>query len=295
MGFEVKKMDFIGKRKFWYILSLLVLIPGLISLMLQGLNLGIDFAGGTIAQVKFQQEVRIEDLREELTNQGYGNCKIQTMDDGSYQIKTTYLEQAQQNQLVADLETALGELELLRSEAVGATIGKELVRSGLLALGIAIVLMIAYIAYRFELRFAIAGIVALFHDIFIMICIFSIFQLEVDSTFIAAILTVFGYSINDKIVIFDRIRENLHKVKKDELLGVVNKSIKQSLTRSINTSVSTLILLFALFILGGQTTKIFVLALIIGIAVGTYSSIFFASPLWYDMTMKGNEKQLSMR
>lgn len=288
-------MDFIGKRKFWYILSLLVLIPGLISLMLQGLNLGIDFAGGTIAQVKFQQEVRIEDLREELTNQGYGNCKIQTMDDGSYQIKTTYLEQAQQNQLVADLETALGELELLRSEAVGATIGKELVRSGLLALGIAIVLMIAYIAYRFELRFAIAGIVALFHDIFIMICIFSIFQLEVDSTFIAAILTVFGYSINDKIVIFDRIRENLHKVKKDELLGVVNKSIKQSLTRSINTSVSTLILLFALFILGGQTTKIFVLALIIGIAVGTYSSIFFASPLWYDMTMKGNEKQLSMR
>ena len=103
MGFEVKKMDFIGKRKFWYILSLLVIIPGLISLMLQGLNLGIDFAGGTIAQVKFQQEVRIEDLRAELTDQGYGTSKIQAMDDGSYQIKTTYLEQDQQNQLIEGL------------------------------------------------------------------------------------------------------------------------------------------------------------------------------------------------
>ncbi len=288
-------MDFIGKRKFWYILSLLVIIPGLISLMLQGLNLGIDFAGGTIAQVKFQQEVRIEDLRAELTDQGYGTSKIQAMDDGSYQIKTTYLEQDQQNQLIEGLKNNLGELELLRSEAVGATIGRELVTSGLLALGIAILLMIAYIAYRFELKFAIAGIVALFHDILIVISVFSIFQLEVDSTFIAAILTIFGYSINDKIVIFDRIRENLHKVKKDELLGVVNTSIKQSLTRSINTSVSTLILLVALFLLGGQTTKLFVLALIIGIAVGAYSSIFFASPLWYDMTMRGKEKQLSMR
>ncbi len=288
-------MDFIGKRKFWYILSLLVLIPGLISLMLQGLNLGIDFAGGTIAQVKFQQEVRIEDLRAELTNQGYGSSKIQEMDDGSYQIKTTYLEQEQQNQLVEGLQTSLGELELLRSEAVGATIGKELVQSGLLALGIAILLMIAYIAYRFELKFAIAGIIALFHDILIVVSVFSIFQLEVDSTFIAAVLTIFGYSINDKIVIFDRIRENLHKVKKAELLGVVNTSIKQSLTRSINTSVSTLILLVALFLFGGQTTKIFVLALIIGIAVGAYSSIFFASPLWYDMTMRGKDKQLSMR
>ena len=295
MGFEVKKMDFIGKRKFWYILSLLVLIPGLISLMLQGLNLGIDFAGGTIAQVKFQQEVRIEDLRAELTNQGYGSSKIQEMDDGSYQIKTTYLEQEQQNQLVEGLQTSLGELELLRSEAVGATIGKELVQSGLLALGIAILLMIAYIAYRFELKFAIAGIIALFHDILIVVSVFSIFQLEVDSTFIAAVLTIFGYSINDKIVIFDRIRENLHKVKKAELLGVVNTSIKQSLTRSINTSVSTLILLVALFLFGGQTTKIFVLSLIIGIAVGAYSSIFFASPLWYDMTMRGKDKQLSRR
>ena len=288
-------MDFIGKRKFWYILSLLVLIPGLISLMLQGLNLGIDFAGGTIAQVKFQQEVRIEDLRAELTNQGYGSSKIQEMDDGSYQIKTTYLEQEQQNQLVEGLQTSLGELELLRSEAVGATIGKELVQSGLLALGIAILLMIAYIAYRFELKFAIAGIIALFHDILIVVSVFSIFQLEVDSTFIAAVLTIFGYSINDKIVIFDRIRENLHKVKKAELLGVVNTSIKQSLTRSINTSVSTLILLVALFLFGGQTTKIFVLSLIIGIAVGAYSSIFFASPLWYDMTMRGKDKQLSLR
>ena len=150
--------------------------------------------------------------------------------------------------------------------------------------------MIAYIAYRFELQFAIAGVLALFHDIFIVVAVFSIFQLEVDSTFIAALLTIFGYSINAKIVVFDRIRENMGRVKKDRLSGLVNDSIRQSFTRSMNTSISTLLLLLALFFFGGQTTRIFVLAMIIGVVAGTYSSLCIASPIWYEFKMhaKGN-------
>lgn len=150
--------------------------------------------------------------------------------------------------------------------------------------------MIAYITYRFEMYFAISGVLALFHDIFVVVAIFSIFQLEVDSTFIAALLTIFGYSINDKIVVFDRIRENLGRVKKDRLSGLVNDSIRQSFTRSMNTSISTLILLLALFFFGGQTTRIFVLAMIIGVVAGTYSSLCIASPIWYEFKMrqKGN-------
>ena len=127
---------------------------------------------------------------------------------------------------------------------------------------------------------------ALFHDVFVVVAVFSIFQLEVDSTFIAALLTIFGYSINDKIVVFDRIRENLVKVRKEELAGLVNDSIAQSFTRSMNTSISTLILLLALLFFGGQTTRIFVLAMVIGVVAGTYSSLCIASPIWYDIKMK---------
>lgn len=287
-------MDFIGKRKIWYAISLLIIIPGIISLFLQGLNLGVDFAGGNALQIKFEQEVAIEDLRAQLISMDMGSSKIQTMEGDSYQIKTTYMDQTTQDNLLNALETALGSFELIRNDAVGPTIGAELLRSGLIALTIAILLMVVYIAFRFELKFAIAGIIALVHDVMVVISLFSIFQLEVDSSFIAAVLTIFGYSINDTIVIFDRIRENLHKVKKNELQGVINHSIKQSLTRSINTSVSTLILLLALFFFGGETTKVFVLALIIGITAGAYSSIFVASPLWFDMAFHGKDKQFSM-
>lgn len=191
---------------------------------------------------------------------------------------------------MADLETRFGEFEIAESGLVGPSVGAELKKNAVIALGLAILLMIAYIAYRFELQFAIAGVLALFHDIFIVVAVFSIFQLEVDSTFIAALLTIFGYSINDKIVVFDRIRENMGRVKKDRLSGLVNDSIRQSFTRSMNTSISTLLLLLALFFFGGQTTRIFVLAMIIGVVAGTYSSLCIASPIWYEFKMhaKGN-------
>lgn len=284
------KIDVIGKRKIWYILSAVILLAGMVSLLVQGMNLGIDFVGGNRLNLQFAQQVDIADLRATMTENQLGDSKIQLMDDGSYLLKTKELDQSTQDSLIASLTEKYGEVTIIQSGLVGPSVGSELKKNALISLGLAVLLMIAYITYRFEMHFALAGVLALFHDIFIVVAVFSIFQLEIDSTFIAALLTIFGYSINDKIVVFDRIRENMGRVKKDQLSGLVNDSIAQSFTRSMNTSISTLILLLALFFFGGQTTRIFVLAMIIGVVAGTYSSLCIASPIWYEfkMRVKGN-------
>ena len=284
------KFDVIGKRKIWYILSAVILLAGMVYLLVQGMNLGIDFVGGNRLNLQFAQQVDIADLRATMTENQLGDSKIQLMDDGSYLLKTKELDQAAQDSLIASLTEKYGEVTIVQSGLVGPSVGSELKKNALISLGLAVLLMIAYITYRFEMHFALAGVLALFHDIFVVIAFFSIFQLEIDSTFIAALLTIFGYSINDKIVVFDRIRENMGRVKKDQLSGLVNDSIAQSFTRSMNTSISTLILLLALFFFGGQTTRMFVLAMIIGVVAGTYSSLCIASPIWYEfkMRVKGN-------
>ena len=284
------KFDVIGKRKIFYIVSVVILLAGLGSLLFQGMNLGIDFIGGNTLNLTFEQQVDIADLRDSLNENGLEGSKIQLLDDGAYLLKTIEMDQAKQDELIANLEGKYGNITINSSNLVGPSIGSELKKNALISLGLAVLLMIAYITYRFELHFAIAGVITLFHDIFIVVALYSIFQLEIDSTFIAALLTIFGYSINDKIVVFDRIRENMGRVKKDQLSGLVNTSISQSFTRSLNTSISTLLLLCALFFLGGQPTRIFVLAMIIGVIAGTYSSLCIASPLWYEMKMrtKGN-------
>lgn len=292
---EVPAMDFVGKRKICYIISSVIIIAGLLSVFIQGLNLGIDFAGGNLYQVSFTEQVEISQVREAINDLDIGTNRIQELDDGSYQIKTLFMDQATQEKFVADLDSALGGCTLLRAESVGASVGAELLKNGLIALFVAVLLMIAYITWRYEWRFAISAIAALFHDVLVTLAVFSIFQLEVESYFIAAVLTIFGYSVNNTIVIFDRIRENTVRVKKDQLAEVVNLSNKQSLTRTINTSVSTLILLVALFIFGGQTTRMFVLAMIIGITAGTYSSIMVAPSLWYDLRMKSKGKVVEIR
>ncbi len=284
--------DFVGKRKIFYILSILILVIGLGSLAIQGLNLGIDFTGGTSFQVSFEKnDVDVADVREVLSEKGHGKDQIQKLSDGSYQIKTKFMNQAEQEEYIKILSDQLGKTSVDRTSAVGPTMGKEILQKGLIALFVAMLLMIAYITVRFELRFAISGILALFHDVFIVLSFFSIFQWEVNSSFVAAILTIFGYSINDTIVIFDRIRENLGRVKREDLAATVNKSINATLRRSIFTSVSTLLPLLAVFLFGGETTRYFVLAIIIGILSGTYSSILNASPIWYDISMRTKKKR----
>jgi len=288
-------MDFIGKRKIWYLLSLLIIIPGLFSLAMQGLNLGIDFAGGNLVQVQFEKEVTTEQVRNGLEKINLQDSVIQPSEDSTFIIKTKVMEQSEQDNMVATLEKEIGEMDILRSEKVGPTVGKELRKAGLLALAIAIVLMIIYITIRFEFKFALAAIGALLHDILVTVGIFSLLQIEIDSAFIAAVLTIFGYSINDTIVIFDRIRENMKKSKKINLPVLVNNSIKQTLARSINTVLTTLVVLFALFFLGGETTKTFILALLIGVTSGAYSSIFTASPLWFEFRTFGKSKSVKAK
>ena len=275
-------MDFIGKRKIWYALSLILLAVSIGSIIVQGLNFGIDFRGGTLLHLQFEKgNITVEQFRGELAKVGLEKSQIQKS-DSSFIIKTAELEQEKQKNVLQTIEKEFGKFEVLRSEKVGPVIGKELRTAGLLALLIASILQIIYISFRFEFRFGLAAILALLHDVLITTGFFSIMQYEVDVTFIAAVLTIIGYSINDTIVIFDRIRENLKYKQKVELADLTNKSIRQSIVRSLSTSVAVLFVLVALIVLGGETTKYFSLAMLVGVLAGTYSTIFIASPLWYE-------------
>ncbi|RKO67601.1 protein translocase subunit SecF [Desulfofundulus salinus] len=279
-------MHFIKLRKIWYAISIAVILPGLISLMLQGLNLGIDFTGGNLLEVRFAEPVPVEKVRQVVAAQGLEISRgIQKSGTTDYIIRTRHLTQDESDKLIAAL-SELGKNTVLRNESVGPTIGRELTTKAILALLIASVLMVIYITLRFEFKQGIAAIIALLHDTLVVTGIFSLFRIEVDSAFVAALLTIIGYSINDTIVIFDRIRENMLTRKKGESLeDVVNASLWQTLTRSINTVLTVVFVLVALYFLGGSTIRNFVLAMLIGVVSGAYSSICNASPLWVDFKL----------
>jgi len=277
---------FIKHRKIFYVISILAILPGLISLALQGLNLGIDFTSGSIMEVRFEKAVPVEQVRETVKNEGFEASRIQQSDDRDFLIRTTKLTQEDSKKLMDAFTAKIGNAELLRNEYVDPIISTELFWRALGALAIASVLMILYITFRFEFKQGIAAIIALLHDTLLVIGIFSLFRIEIDSAFIAAVLTIIGYSINDTIVIFDRIRENLRAQKRGQSLeDLVNLSIWQTLARSINTVLTVMFVLLALYFLGGATVKSFVLAMLIGVAIGAYSSICIASPIWMDLRL----------
>lgn len=284
--------DIAGRGKVWFIISLLVIVPGLISMMTRGFNFGIDFTGGTIIDLKFEQPVAIAQIRETLKPFGLDGATIQLSGESSdvetskdVMIRTVDLEEVQRKEVMAAIRDKVGGYEVLREEKVGAVIGGELILNAILALVISWGLIILYIAWRFEFRFGIAAVLALVHDILIVLAFFSFTQRQVDSSFVAALLTVVGYSINDTIVIFDRIRENLklHFRRGGDVVNLVNRSIYQTLTRSLYTVFTCLFTTFALFFFGGETTKDFAFALIVGFSSGCYSSIFIAGSLWLEL------------
>jgi preprotein translocase subunit SecF len=290
-------LHFIKLRKIWYLISLVIIIPGLISLFTNGLNLGIDFTGGNILEVRFERPVAIEKVRQVMASLGIETSRS-IQKSGQEGKKVTYLirTKALSQEESTRLQKALGKLSqmtVLRNEYVGPIIGRELTRNALLALIGAAILMIIYITIRFEFKQGIAAVIALLHDVLVVTGIFSLFQIEIDSTFIAAILTIVGYSINDTIVIFDRIRENLKVRKKgEELADTINFSLWQTLTRSINTILTIIFVLVALYLLGGSTLRVFVLTLLIGIVCGAYSSICNASPVWFDLKRLEKKEKL---
>jgi preprotein translocase subunit SecF len=270
-----------GRSKLWIALSALVILIGLAALFLRGLNLGIDFEGGTLLQLRFEKTPTTNEIRTALADYGLQKSGVQLSGGNTALIRTRDLSDQERQNVLTGLKTKLGNYEILRVEKVGAVVSQELRNNAFLALTIASLLMLVYITLRFEFKFAVAGILALIHDVLITVGLFALFQVEIDSTFVAAILTIVGYSINDTIVVFDRIRENLKKRRKEPLAELVNTSIRETLTRSINTSLTTLFTVLALLFFGGETTKVFALAIFIGLTSGTYSSIFIASPIWY--------------
>lgn len=273
---------FIKRRKVFYIISLLIIIPGLVSLVMNGLNLGIDFTGGSIVQVQMDSSVQSAQVRSVLKEIGMDRADV-SKSGNQFLIRTTELDQEQTRQLLNALESKFKNVEFLSAESVGAAIGKELTNKAILAVIIAAFAMLIYITIRFEWTFGIAAIVSEIHDVLFVLGLFSLFQWEINTSFIAAILTVVGYSINDTIVIFDRIRENLRMKRKEDYANLVNRSITQSLNRSINTVLTSLFALVALLVFGGGNIRYFILAMVIGFVIGCYSSIFVASPVWYDI------------
>lgn len=294
------KFDIIGKRYWWFLLSALFVIPGLISMAIQGFNLGIDFTGGTMLDLKFAKPVSVTEIRESLKEYHLENSTIQLALTGDSDkapnalIRTRVLDENERRDVMMVLEQKLGKFDIQRIEKVGAVIGSELTRQAIIALIVSWLLMIAYITYRFEFRFGLAAITALIHDILIVLGVFSIFRLEIDASFVAALLTIVGYSINDTIVIFDRIRENLKNHRKtEEFKDMVNRSIYQTMTRSIYTVLTVLFATLALYVFGGETTKNFSLALLIGFSAGAYSSIFNASPIWVTLKEMAERKRIA--
>ncbi|MDU2066223.1 MAG: protein translocase subunit SecF [Sporomusaceae bacterium] len=296
------KFNIIAKRYWWFALSAIIMIPGIISMALQGFNLGIDFTGGTLIDVRFAKPVTVQEVRDALQDYQLQHSTIQLSSSEQVEaapnvmIRTHVLTDEERRDVLAGLGEKIGPYELLRSEKVGATIGAELIQQAILALVIASVLIIAYIAYRFEFKFAVSAVAAMLHDILIVLGVFSLLHKEVDASFVAAILTIVGYSINDTIVIFDRIRENLKTHRKSESFqDLVNRSIWQCMTRSIYTVVTVLFATAALFLFGGESTKNFSLALLIGFLSGAYSSIFNASPIWVTWKEYADKKRLAAR
>lgn len=275
-------MQIIERRKIFYILSLIIIIPGIISLFTQGLNLGIDYTGGSILQVQMDSAIKASEVRETVNKLDIGQADI-TKSENDFFIRTKELDQKQNNELISALKSEFGNVEFLSAESVGATVGNELTRNAVLSLLIAAVLMLIYITIRFEWSFGVAAVIAIIHNVLIVLGAFSLFQWQINAAFIAAMLTVIGYSINDTIVIFDRVRENLRMKRKEDYTTLLNTSIMQTLNRSINTVLTSAFPLLALLLFGGATIKLFIVAMLIGFASGAYSSIFIASPLWYEI------------
>ncbi len=279
------KIDFMRLQKVWYIIAALIIIPGLLMAAFSGLNQGIDFTGGSILQIRYDQEIELVAVREVVNQYVEQTPSIQVSDNNSFLIRSQELSIEQSEAMLA----ALGELAPLsveRSELIGPVIGAELLLNAQWAILIAGILMLTYISLRFQFNFAITAIIALLHDVLVIISVFAIAGIEVDSAFIAAILTVLGYSINNTIVVFDRIRENIAYNEKMGIKDLINLSLNQTITRSINTVLAVLFLLLALLFFGGETTHAFILALTVGIIGGFYSSLFLVGSILENISRK---------
>ncbi|MCP3669728.1 MAG: protein translocase subunit SecF [Gammaproteobacteria bacterium] len=275
-------IDFMGRRKWALVFSTVVILISIFSVITKGMNLGIDFTGGTLVEVGYQQTAELKQVRQALTESGFGGATVQHF--GSPRDVLVRLAPRDDvssadlsNRAFSAIKDLAGGADLRRVEFVGPQVGDELTEDGGLAMLYALICILIYVALRFEYRFAVGSVIALVHDVLITIGVFALFQIEFDLPVLAAILAVIGYSLNDTIVVYDRIRENFRRMRKGTPQEIINVSLNQTLSRTLVTSITTLVVLIALFLFGGEIIHGFALALIVGVVIGTYSSIYVAS------------------
>jgi len=285
------RIPFLSLRKLCFAISGTMAIASIVLLLVMGLNFGIDFKGGTLMEIKTVAAVAdVSSIRKKVGAMGLSDVQIQEFgapDEVLIRVGEQSGGEKAQQDVVSKVKTALGKtVEFRRVEVVGPTVSGELIRSGIISVIAAILAVLVYIWFRFEWQFAIGAVVALVHDVTLTIGLFSVLQLEFNLSIIAAILTIVGYSLNDTVVVFDRVRENLRKYKRMPMIELLDLSINHTLSRTVLTSFTTLLALFSLYIFGGEVIRGFTFAMIWGIGVGTYSSIFIASPILYHLGVK---------
>ncbi len=294
-------IKFIKLKALSFTFSGILSVLAILSVLFVGLNFGIDFKGGILLEVRTNNNIGISDIRSKISNLNIGEVSIQ-----EFGVKSDYLIRVERQKgsdnaqqiaveiLKGSLDNAFGkDIDYRRLEYVGPTVSKDLISDGVMAICFAIIAMLAYIWFRFELPFAIGAIVALLHDIILTLGLFSILGLEFNLSTVAAILLIIGYSMNDTVVVYDRIRENLRKFKKMELKELLDKSINETLSRTINTTITTMLALGALYLIGGQIISDFAFAMLWGIIVGTYSSIFIASTILMFLNIRRSKESES--
>ncbi|MFP4200786.1 MAG: protein translocase subunit SecF [Clostridia bacterium] len=294
----VRGFSLMDSRRYWFGFSAILIVIGMISLAFQGLNLGVDFTGGSVLELDYSSPVtsgEVEGVLAEFEEMsGHQVIRIGEAEAPIMRIKSPAIPDGEDREELYAALGRLGDYEISSMDMVSPVIGRELTRNGLAALAVALVGMVMYITVRFQFRFAATAVITLLHDSLITLGMFSLLRVEVDQAFIAAILTIVGYSVNDTIVIFDRIRENLKYRTRGEMLStLVDKSIHQSLSRSLITSITTFAAIAGIYLFGGASIKNFTFALMLGIVVGTYSSIFVASPIWLTWSEKRPSRSTS--
>ncbi len=276
------KIDFMGKRRLAYVFSATCILISIFSVVTRGMNLGIDFTGGTLIEVGYQSAAELQQVRQKLADSGFSDATAQHFGSSSdVLVRLAPREGVSSadlsNKAFAAIKGVAEGAELRRVEFVGPQVGDELTEDGGLAMLYALIGILIYVALRFEYRFSLGSVIALIHDVLITVGVFSLFQIEFDLPVLAAILAVIGYSLNDTIVVYDRIRENFRRLRKGSPEQIINVSLNQTLSRTTMTSFTTLLVLIALFLFGGDIIHGFAIALIVGIVIGTYSSIYVAS------------------
>lgn len=285
--------NFMKWRRVALAVAAIIIVSSIVLLFTKGLNLGIDFTGGNIVQVEFTRQVEVKDIRDILTSKEQGSALIQAYSDTGVIIRMSANDDAVRKEVVDALEAKYPDMKVTRLEKVGPVVGAELRKEAYIALGLALAGILAYVTLRFQFRIAVVSVLALVQDVLVTVGATSLFEIEVSSTFIAAILTIVGYSLNDSIVIFDRVRENWRDLRTKGITGLLNDSINETLSRTVNTSLTTLLPVICLYVWGGEVLRTFSFTMLVGIISGVFTTLFLATGILVEWWLYSPKQDLA--